>query len=90
MTPIPHASLALALSTVALVPAVFGSSLPPLAEVHRSTDDTALATAQRSAVLTAGAVVIGVALAASSPTVAVAGLAAVLTFSLLYSHARAA
>lgn len=82
--------LSLAVATVALVPAVFGASLPPLAEVHRMPDDGANAAAHRQAVLMASAAVLGVSVVADSPTVAVAGFSATAALAYLYAKARQA
>lgn len=85
------ASAALALSTVALVPTVFGSALPPLSTVHDKDDTTgALARSVGVATATAGAVVLGVAALTRSPAVLVAGGATVLAYAALYRQAVAA
>ena len=82
------ASLALSLSTVALIPAVFGASLPPLAEVHARADEPALAAGYKAAVGTSLALVLAVTYVSRSRTVAVAGASAVALFAVLYKQAR--
>lgn len=82
--------LALALATVAVVPAVFSATLPPLAVVHGAPDSDSVRHGQRSAVALAGALSLGVGLAAGSPLVAVAGLTTTAALALLYARAIAA
>lgn len=81
-------SAALALSTVALVPTVFGSVLPPLAVVHDEPDASGT---QRRAVITATGtaafVVIAAAAITKSPAVLAAGGLAVVAYSCLYHRA---
>jgi len=83
-----EASAALALSTVALVPTVFGSVLPPLAVVHDEPDANGT---QRRAVITAtgtaAAVVIAVAAVTRSAAVLAAGGLTVVAYSCLYHRA---
>lgn len=82
---------ALALSTVALIPAVFGSALPPLSTVHDRADTTgALSRSVGVATVTAGALVLGVAAITRSPAVLVAGGATVAAYAALYRQAVAA
>lgn len=81
-------SAALALSTVALVPTVFGSALPPLATVHDRADTTgALARSVVVATATAAGVVLGVAALTRSTAVLVAGGTTVAAYALLYRQA---
>lgn len=84
-----RATTALALSTVGLVPAVFGASLPPLADVHASDDPGGhLAAAQTSAVLLAAGLVLGVAVVTRTPLVAGLGAVAIAGYAYAYDHAR--
>lgn len=80
-------NLALALSTVAVVPAVFSASLPPLAVVHDAPDSSSARHGQAAAVAMAGALSLGVGVLAGSPAVAVAGLATTAVLALLYARA---
>lgn len=82
---------ALALATVALVPAIYAASLPNLAETRGQADDRGhLGAAQSYATCVAAAVVIGVAGVTRSPLAAVAGLLAVVGFAAAYDNARKA
>lgn len=83
-------NLALALSTVALVPAVFSASLPPLAVVHEAPESSSARHGQACAVALAGSLSVVVGLAAGSPVVAVAGLTTTAVLALLYARAIAA
>lgn len=86
-----HATAALALATVALVPAVYSCALPPLSETRGQADDRGhLSAAERYAALVAGAVVLGVAGVTRSPAAAAAGLIAVVGFSAAYRAATTA
>lgn len=76
---------ALALSTVALVPSIYGLALPNLAETRAQPDDDGhLSAGEKYAALIAGGIVLGVAGVTRSPEVAAAGLVAVVAFSAAY------
>ncbi len=82
---------ALALSTVALVPAIYGASLPPLAAVRGHDDDKGhVKAAEHYAATTAAVVVLGIGIATRSAEVIVVGGIAVIAFHLAYTHARVA
>lgn len=82
---------ALAVATVALVPAIFGAALPPMSEVRGVADDRGhLAAAEQYAVLCSAAVVLGLAGVTRSGTVALVGTAAVVGFAAAYRLARVA
>lgn len=86
-----RATLALAVSTAALVPAVYGVCLPTVAEVRASSSNrVGLTTGETSAAIVAGGVVLALAVATRSPEVAAAGLAAVVGLAAAYGHARKA
>lgn len=86
-----RADLALAMSTVALVPSIYSAALPNLADTRAQADDRGhLAAAQQYATVVAGAVVLGVAGVTRSPLVALAGLVAVIGFASAYENARRA
>ena len=79
---------ALALSTVALVPAIYSSVLPKMTEAREQPDARGhLAAGEKYAALVTGAVVLGVAGACRSPEAAVAGLVAVVGFAAAYHFA---
>lgn len=84
-----RADLPLVLSVVALVPAVFGSALPPLAVV-RGHDDTGghVAAGVGQAAALAGLLVAAVMAVSGSTTVGVIGAASVIAYACLYMHAR--
>lgn len=76
---------ALALSTAALVPSIYGLALPSMAETRAQPDDDGhLAAGEKYAAVIAGAVVLGVAGATRSPEAALAGLIAVVAFASAY------
>ena len=78
-------TIALALSTVALVPTIYGVVMPTMAETRAQADDHGhLARGEQYAAVIAGAVVLGVAGAARSPEAALAGLVAVVAFSAAF------
>lgn len=80
---------ALALSTVALVPSIYGVVLPAMADVRGQADDRGhIAASEQYAALLAGAVVLGVAGATRSPEAALAGIVAVIGFAAAYHRAR--
>lgn len=82
-------NLALGLAVFAVVPQIYQASLPPVAVVRESADVGGhLASAERSAALTAGLFVLAVAAVSESAEVAGVGLAAVFAFSFMYSRAR--
>lgn len=82
-------NLGLGLAVCAVVPAIYQASLPPVAVVRESADVGGhLASAERSAAITAGVFVLAVATVAQSAEVAGLGLAAVFAFSVMYSRAR--
>lgn len=86
-----RASAALALSTVALVPAIYAASLPNLTDTRAQADDRGhLEAAERYAAGVAAAVVLGVAGVTRSPEAALAGLVAVVGFAAAYNRARRA
>lgn len=86
-----RSTAALGLSVVALVPAVFSSSLPPVAAVHASTDQGGhLAHAETTAVGLACVLVLGTALVTRTPAVAGLGLAATALYAYAYERARRA
>lgn len=79
---------ALALSTVALVPAIYGAVLPAMADARAQADDRGhLAAGEKYAALLTGAVVLGVAGATRSPEAAAAGIVAVIGFAAAYHFA---
>jgi fucose permease len=82
-----HADAALALSVVALVPALFSAALPPAAELRTRTDTGADSASLSSAIVGAALVVTVVGAVTGSRPALVAGLAAVLGLGALYSHA---
>lgn len=85
---IDKADAALALSTVALVPSIFATNLPPVCSVRSTPDyDGAQRDALRAAVLTSSAVVLACALLTRSATVAVAGLVTVGAHAAAYAGA---
>ena len=79
--------LALALSTVAVVPAVFSTALPPLAVAHQQPPTEGARQGQVAAVALAAALSIGAGFVAGSPFVAVAGLTTTAALALLYHRA---
>lgn len=82
-------NLALGMAVFAVVPAIYQATLPPVAVVRESADVGGhLASAERSAAITAGVFVLAAATVAQSAEVAGLGLAAVFAFSLMYSRAR--
>lgn len=86
-----RATAALALSTVALVPAFYSAALPTLADTRGQADDRGhLEAAERYAAMVTGSVVLGVAAVTRSPEVALAGIVAVIGFSAAYAQARKA
>lgn len=81
-------SAALAMATVAVVPAIYGAALPPMSEARGQADDRGhLAAAERYAAALSAAVVLGVAGVTRSPAAAVVGLVAVVGFSAAYRNA---
>lgn len=79
---------ALALSTVALVPAIYGAVLPKMVDARAQADDRGhLAAGEKYAALLTGAVVLGVAGATRSPEAAAAGIVAVIGFAAAYHFA---
>lgn len=86
-----RASAALALSTAAIVPAIFAAALPNIADVRSQHDERGhLAAAEQYAALVSAAVVLGIAGVTRSPEAALAGIVAVIGFSSAYAHARKA
>lgn len=86
-----RSTVALALATVALVPAIYSAALPNLADVRGQADDRGhMSAACNYATVVAGAVVLGVAGVTKSPQAAAAGLVAVVGFAAAYSMARRA
>lgn len=82
-----HADAALALSVVALVPALFSAALPNAAELRARTDTGHDSAALSSAVVSAALVVTIVGAVTGSRPALIAGLAAVVGLGALYSHA---
>jgi hypothetical protein len=79
---------ALALSTVAVVPSIYGVVMPSMTETRATADDRGhLSAGEKYAALVAGAVVLGVAGAARSPEAALAGTVAVIGFAAAYHFA---
>lgn len=88
---VERATAALALSTVALVPSIYGAALPAMSEVRGQADDRGhLAAAEQYAALVAGATVLGISAVTGSPEVAVVGVVAVVAFASAYRVARRA
>lgn len=80
-------SIALALSTAAIVPSIYGVVMPSMADARAQSDDHGhLARCEQYAAIIAGAVVLGVAGAARSPEAGLAGLVAVVAFAAAYHH----
>lgn len=82
---------ALALSTVALVPTIYGACLPPISNVRGTNDDAGhIAVTEKYAVVTASTVVLGIGLVTRTPEVIMVGGLAVIAFHLAYTNARKA
>jgi len=81
---------ALAISTIALVPSIYGAVLPPVASVRKSADvDGHLAASERYALVTAVLVVASIGVITQTPEVLMIGGIGVLAFHVAYSNARA-
>lgn len=81
--------LPVALATLALVPAIYGTALPPLAVVRGVEDDHGHVRAGIAQAATLAALMVGAVVAVTgSPTVAVIGGVAVVAYACLYANAR--
>jgi len=81
--------LPLALAVVALVPAIYGTALPPLAVVRGQVDTGGhLAAGVGQAAALAALVVAAVVAVTGSPTVGMIGAATVGAYACMYWHAR--
>lgn len=83
--------LALAVAVAALVPSVYSASLPPLSEVREVPSDVAsIAAAEKTAGLTAAAIVTAAAVVSGSGEVLVLAGGLAVAYALLYRQARKA
>lgn len=79
--------VALALSTVAIVPSIYGIVMPSMTEVRGQADDDGnLSRGEQYAAVISVAVVLGVAGAARSPQAALAGMVAVVAFAAAFHN----
>lgn len=89
--PADRATAALAISTAAIVPAIYGAALPNLADTRGQVDERGhILAAEQYAAVIAGAVVLGIAGVTGSPEVALVGIIAVIGYSSAYAIARKA
>lgn len=82
---------ALSLSTVALVPSIYGAMVPTVAAVSANSSPADMATverAERLALATSASVVLAVGLATRTPEVVAVGGVVVLAFHIAHTHAR--
>lgn len=83
--------LALAVAVAALVPSIYGASLPPLADVRGIPADSAhVQSAEKSAGFTAAGIVIAAALVSGSAEVLVIAGGMAAAYACLYHQARKA
>lgn len=82
-------SLGVGLATMALVYGVYQGAMPSVAEARATpAGDTTLASTERAATWTAGAVVAGVSLIARDPTVFILGGSALVIMAWWHRHAN--
>ena len=88
--PLPREkSLAIGLATIGIVWAVYQSSMPSIADARvAAPDDEHLAATERTATITAAAIVAGVAYLAQDPTVFILGESTVVLMAWWHRHAN--
>ena len=82
--------LALAVAVAAMIPSIYGASLPPLAEVRGIPDASHIENAERTAAFTAGGIVLAAAAISGSGEVLVVAGGMAAAYAYLYHQARKA